>query len=81
MIANIENAEACKIEGVGFPMFDAEGACVRQSLSCVMGRAAKDEDMILCTQLAQDHNGTPADISRKQQLAVAAFLSAAHTCE
>jgi hypothetical protein len=81
VIANIENVDACKIEGVGFPMFDAEGACVVQSLSCVMGRPAKDEDMILCTQLAQDHDGTPADISRKQQLAVAAFLSAAHTCE
>jgi hypothetical protein len=81
VIANIQDAEDCKLGGVGFPMFDSEGACVRESLSCVMGRPATSDDLILCSQLAQDHDGSEADMNRKRQLAVAAFLSAAHTCE
>jgi hypothetical protein len=81
IIANIQDAEACKLGGVGFPMFDAEGACVREALTCVMGRPATSDDLILCSQLAQDHDGSEADTNRKRQLAVAAFLSAAHTCE
>ena len=81
IIANIESAEACQLNGTGYPMFNADGECVRESLSCLMGRSAKDEDLILCNQLAGSHNGSDADKTRKRQLAVAAFLSAAHTCE
>ncbi len=81
IIANIASAEACQLNGTGYPMFTEQGECVRESLSCLMGRSAKEEDLILCNQLAGSHNGSPADIARKQQLAVAAFLSAAHTCE
>jgi hypothetical protein len=46
-----------------------------------MGRPATSDDLILCSQLAQDHDGSDADMNQKRQLAVAAFLSAAHTCE
>lgn len=82
IIANIQNADACKINGVGKPMFDAtDGTCVRETLSCLMGRPATADDLILCNQLASSHDGTQADIDRKRQLAVAVFLSAAHTCE
>ncbi len=82
IIANIESAPACQINGVGFPMFDAaDGSCVRESLSCVMGRPATDEDLLLCDLMVSQNDGTPTDINRKRQIAVAAFLSAAHTCE
>lgn len=83
IIANIENADACKLNGVGKPMFDATtGKCVYTSLSCIMGRPASQEDMDLCNLMVSqaDPNSQP-DITNKQRLAVAAFLSAAHTCE
>jgi hypothetical protein len=64
-------------------MFDAgDGSCVRESLSCIMGRPAREEDLILCDlMVAQANPNDMADVARKRVIAVAAFLSAAHTCE
>lgn len=83
IIANIEKMDACKINGVGNPMFDAvTGKCVFHSLSCIMGRAATQEDMDLCNlMVAQANPNDAADKANKQKLAVATILSAAHTCE
>ena len=46
-----------------------------------LGRTPKDQDVVLCDLMVAQNDGTPADIARKKQVAVAAFLSAAHTCE
>ena len=83
IIANIQSVDACKINGAGKPMFDATtGACVYESLSCIMGRPATDDDMTLCNlMLAQAAKGDPKDLTTKRNITVAAFLSAAHTCE
>jgi hypothetical protein len=85
VIANIQNAEACRVNGVGAPMFvEVEGEptkCNEQALSCLMGRPAKPEDLLLCELMIAQHDGTPADVARKRNIAVATFLSAAHTCE
>lgn len=83
IIANIQSVEACKINGAGKPMFDAAtGACVYESLSCVMGRPATEDDMTLCNlMLAQAAKGDTKDLNTKRNITVAAFLSAAHTCE
>jgi hypothetical protein len=83
IIANIQSVDACKINGAGKPMFDATtGACVYESLSCIMGRPATDDDMTLCNlMLAQASKTDPKDLTTKRNIAVAAFLSAAHTCE
>ena len=83
IIANIQNVEACKINGAAKPMFDATtGACVYESLSCIMGRPATDDDMTLCNlMLAQASKGDPKDLTTKRNITVAAFLSAANTCE
>jgi hypothetical protein len=86
IIANIGNpamAPACSLNGSNKPMFDAmDGSCVRDSLSCIMGRPATEDDLILCDlMLAQATPGDAADLKNKQNIAVAAFLSAAHTCE
>jgi len=83
IIANIPNAEACKMNGVGYTMFSpTNGTCVRESLSCIMGRPAKGEDLILCNLIvgAADPNNA-ADVAKKRNIAVATFLSAAHSCE
>ena len=83
IIANIQSVDACKINGAGKPMFDATtGACVYESLSCIMGRPATDDDMTLCNlMLAQAAKGDPKDLTTKRNITVAAFLSAANTCE
>jgi hypothetical protein len=83
IIAGIQSADACKINGAAKPMFDAtSGACVRESLSCIMGRPATDDDMTLCNlMLAQAAQGDAKDLTTKRNITVAAFLSAANTCE
>jgi hypothetical protein len=83
IIANIQNVDACKINGAGKPMFDATtGACVYESLSCIMARPATDDDLTLCNlMLAQAAKGDANDLTTKRNITVAAFLSAANTCE
>jgi hypothetical protein len=81
IIANIQNAEACKVGGVGAPMFNADDTCNAQALTCLMGRPPKDQDLVLCNLMVAQNDGTQADRDRKKQVTVAAFLSAAHTCE
>jgi hypothetical protein len=83
IIANIQSVDACKVNGAAKPMFDATtGACVYESLSCIMGRPATDDDMTLCNlMLAQAAKGDPKDLNTKRNITVAAFLSAANTCE
>ncbi len=83
IIANIQNADACKINGVGKPMFDPDtGKCVYESLSCIMGRPATEDDLTLCDlMLAQASPGDQADLNIKRNIVVASFLAAAHTCE
>lgn len=83
VIANVQNMPACQIAGVGKPMFDATtGECVYESLSCIMGRPAKLEDVKLCnTMLQHAAPGNQADLDLKRRITVAAFLSAAFTCE
>jgi len=83
IIANIQNQDACKYNGVGKPMFDATtGKCVYESVSCIMGRPATADDMTICNLLVeQAAPGDQADLTNKRKIAVAVFLSAAHTCE
>jgi hypothetical protein len=87
IIANISNpalAPACSLNGQNKAMFDEQDgvSCVRDSLSCIMGRPATADDMILCDlMLAQAKPGDAADLIKKKNITVAAFLSAAHTCE
>ncbi|MBK8252659.1 MAG: hypothetical protein IPK82_08325 [Polyangiaceae bacterium] len=83
VIANIQNMPACQVGGVGKPMFDPmTNECIYESLSCIMGRPAKPEDMKLCNTMVQHAQpGNAQDLDIKKRITVAAFLSAAHTCE
>lgn len=82
-ISDPTKAPACVLNGTSQPMFDpSDGSCVRESLSCIMGRPATEDDLILCDlMIAQANPNDMADLNRKRVIAVAAFLSAAHTCE
>jgi hypothetical protein len=80
IIAKIETAPACQINGKGYALFDdMTGSCVYYGLSCLMGRPATDDDMALCNLMVSQDTGQTTQ--RKREITVAAFLAAAHTCE
>ena len=83
VIANIQNMPDCQVGGVGKPMFDPmTGECVYESLSCLIGRPAKVDDMKLCNTMLQHADpANQADVDIKRRIVVASFLSAAYTCE
>ncbi len=83
VITGVETAEACKLNGQNSPMFDpSSGKCVYASLSCIMGRPATSDDLLLCNKMIdQAKPGDMADLTLKRNITVAAFLAGAHTCE
>ena len=48
-IADANEAPACVINGQSLPMFDpADGSCVEESVSCLLGLPATSDHMLLC---------------------------------
>lgn len=85
IIANIGDpakAPACTLGGKNLPMFANDGSCVEESVSCLIGTPATDDHMLLCNLLIQKaKQGNASDIMKKRIIAVAALLSAAHSCQ
>ncbi len=80
-ISSPTKAPDCTVGGANSAMFDSTG-CVQDSVTCLIGRPATPDDIILCNLiLAKADPTNPADVATKQQIAVATMLSAAHTCE
>jgi hypothetical protein len=86
IIANIDSpglAPACVLNGETHPMFDpVDGSCVEESISCLLGTPATEEHVLLCNLILDKADPVnPEDVTRKQHIAVAAMLAAAHSCE
>ena len=85
IIANIGDpikAPACTLNGKNLPMFSADGTCVEESVSCLLGMPASDDHMLLCNLILQKAKpGDQADMLKKRNIAVAVLLSAAHSCQ
>lgn len=85
IIANIGDpamAPACTLNGQNAPMFNADGTCNEQAVSCLIGTAATEEHVLLCDLMVDKADpNDPQDVARKREIAVAALMSAAHTCE
>lgn len=85
IIANIDDpqaAPACVLGGETFPMFNPDGSCVRESVSCLIGSPATDTHIELCNLMVDEADpNDPADVQNKRIIAVATLLSAAHSCE
>lgn len=80
VIANIQNMPECQINGMGNPMFDTvTGKCDYYALSCIMGRAASDDDLTLCNLMISQ--ASPAELENRKKVTVAAFMAAANTCQ
>jgi len=85
IIANISDsskAPACTLNGKNLPMFANDGSCVEESVSCLIGYPATDDHMLLCNLLIQKaKQGDQSDLIKKRNIAVAAMLAAAHSCQ
>jgi hypothetical protein len=77
IIANLQTAPACQVNGSGPAMFDAQNNCNPDALACLMGRPATAEQVALCSHLVQQ--ASTLDVGKK--LAVATTLAATHSCE
>jgi hypothetical protein len=77
IIANLPSVERCMVGGVGVSVFDAAGRCNRDGLSCLLGEPASEVHVAQCDDVVR----RAADPAQGQAIAVAALLSAAHTCE
>jgi len=84
IIANIGDgakAPACVLNGTSTPMFTGN-QCESQAVSCLLGRPATTADVQLCNAvLAEAVLSDPADVTKKQHIAVATILAAGNTCE
>lgn len=86
IIANIGDpakAPACTIGGKNLPMFHpGDGACVPESLSCLLGMPASDDHLLLCNLLVAKANPMDAaDLARKRAMAIAVLMSGTHACQ
>jgi hypothetical protein len=77
VIANMPNVDRCKIGERGTEMFDADGKCTVDGVTCLLGEPATPEHVAVCNAFAA-RASTP---ERGRIIAVAAMLSAAATCE
>jgi hypothetical protein len=77
IIAAMPTLEACMVDGVGTEMFNAEGQCTANGITCLTGTPASPTHLELCNEMV-----TRASTTQKgQEIAVAALAAAAHTCE
>lgn len=77
IIENIESEERCQIGGRGVRIFDADGACTEEGLTCLLGEPATPEHVALCDHMVE--RSTTPETGRV--VAVASVLAAAATCE
>ena len=61
----------------GATLFDADGACTEEGLTCLLGEPASAEHVELCTVIATRATSP----ERGRVVAVASMLAAAATCE
>jgi hypothetical protein len=77
IIAAMPTQAACMVAGVATSMFDAQGNCTQNGISCLQGFPATQPQVDLCNSVLS--SASTAQIG--QAIAVASILAAAHTCE
>lgn len=77
IIAALPTAAHCQIDGVGVEMFDENNQCNEAAVTCIIGRPATEDHLAICNQVV----ATAEDVEEGKQIAVAALMAAAHTCE
>lgn len=88
IIANAGNMPQCKINGTASPVFIGD-SCNAAGISCIQGYPATDDQVALCNRVVTQAVATPASGTvpalsgpdNGKRIAVAAILSAIHSCE
>jgi hypothetical protein len=77
IITNMPTVEQCQLDGVGVEMFDAEGNCNTDAVSCLIGVPASAEHVAICSNAVK----AASNLDKGKNIAVATLLSAAFSCE
>lgn len=77
IITAMPTLKACQIGTRRAQMFDDSGRCTAQGISCLLGVPADPSHLELCDQMIE----LASDRIVGRRMAVAALLSAGHTCE
>ena len=77
IIAAMPTLTQCQVGGVGPEMFDADGNCNEDAVTCLIGRPATADHIAICESVVS----AASDIETGKKIAVATLLSAAHSCE
>jgi hypothetical protein len=77
VLANAGTSAACQ----GVTIADTSGKFTKDGLTCLMGTLATDEHVTVANQAVSDAVAGGATQAQGVQLAIAALLEAAHTCE
>jgi hypothetical protein len=77
VITALPNVQRCQVNGTGVQMFDAQGKCNPDAITCILGMKATQDQVDLCNS-ALNSASTP-DLGKR--IAVGSLLAAVHTCE
>ena len=77
IIAALPTVEHCQTDTGGVEMFDESDQCNEQAISCLIGKPASTDHVAICNHTVAN----ASDPETGKQIAVAALLAAAHTCE
>ena len=77
IIAAMPTLPQCTVNGVGVEMFAADNTCNLEAISCLIGKPATEDHRAICSNLVV----SASSIDKGKNIAVAALLSAAHSCE
>lgn len=89
IIANAPTRPQCMVNGQPSQIFNADNTCNAAGISCIQGYQATDDQVALCNRVVTQAVATPAmgtapavsAVDNGKRIAVAAILSAAHSCE
>lgn len=91
IIAKISTLPQCMLNGQGAVLFNPDNTCNASGITCLQGYPASDDQVALCSRVVTQAVDTPANtglgvpaisaIDNGKRIAVAAILSAAHSCE
>jgi hypothetical protein len=77
IIANLPNADQCKIDGVGVAMFDDQNKCNADAIACITGRPATDSHVAICNTIVTK----ASSVDKGKRIAVATIMAGALSCE
>lgn len=77
VIAAMPTLTQCQKAGAATQMFDAQGKCTMDGITCLKGAPATADEVALCNQVLTE--ASSATIGKT--IAVASILASAHTCE